>query len=91
MGLQTDVRASFLGAKLNPMLQVPLDHLVEREAALLSLLSDLLSHRLKDDKGAAIRCIINGSAPYAVVGPESCTRSDKQSGVNKRRKYRYAV
>jgi hypothetical protein len=38
VGLHTDVRASFLGAKLNPMLSVPLDHLVDSEAALLRLL-----------------------------------------------------
>ena len=38
IGLHTDVRASFLAAKLNPMLRVPLDHLVEDEEALVTLL-----------------------------------------------------
>ena len=38
IGLHTDVRASFLAAKLNPMLRVPLDHLVEDEETLVALL-----------------------------------------------------
>ncbi len=45
IGLHTDVRASFLGAKLNPMLRVPLNHLVEGEGALIALLRDVLSAR----------------------------------------------
>jgi len=36
--LQTDVRAAFLGAKLNPMLAVALDDLVADEPALLDKL-----------------------------------------------------
>ena len=38
IGLQTDVRAAFLGAKLNPMLAVSLDVVVADEAALLGFL-----------------------------------------------------
>ena len=38
VGLHTDVRAAFLGAKLNPMLRVPLDHIVESEDALIAFL-----------------------------------------------------
>ncbi len=45
VGLHTDVRASFLGAKLNPMLRAPLKHLVESEDALLSLLADLFTSK----------------------------------------------
>lgn len=43
VGLHTDVRASFLGAKLNPVLRVPLDHVVESEEALLRLLRETLA------------------------------------------------
>ncbi len=45
VGLHTDVRASFMGAKLNPMLKVPLDYVVEDEEALLTLLDTLLAER----------------------------------------------
>ena len=38
VGLHTDVRAAFLGAKLNPMLRVPLDHVAESEDALIAFL-----------------------------------------------------
>jgi nucleoside 2-deoxyribosyltransferase len=38
IGLQTDVRAAFLGAKLNPMLAVSLDVVVTDEAALVEVL-----------------------------------------------------
>ena len=38
VGLHTDVRAAFVGAKLNPMLRVPLDHVAESEEALVALL-----------------------------------------------------
>lgn len=41
IGLHTDVRASFLSAKLNPMLSVPLDHIVESGEALLNLLLEM--------------------------------------------------
>jgi hypothetical protein len=43
IGLQTDVRAAFPGSKLNPMLRVPLDHLVESEEELFDLLTRLAS------------------------------------------------
>lgn len=43
VGLHTDVRASFLEAKLNPMLRVPLEHVVESEEALLHLLRETLA------------------------------------------------
>lgn len=42
VGLHTNVRASFLSSKLNPMLRVPLDHLVEREEDLFELLNRVL-------------------------------------------------
>lgn len=45
VGLYTDVRASFLGAKLNPMLRVPLEHLVESEKDLIALLVDLFTSK----------------------------------------------
>ena len=38
VGLHTDARAAFIGAKLNPMLAVPLDALVTSEDALLASL-----------------------------------------------------
>lgn len=38
VGLQTDVRAAFLGAKLNPMLRVPLDFVADNQANLESYL-----------------------------------------------------
>ena len=38
VGLQTDVRAAFIGAKLNPMLSVPLDHVADSEYALIAFL-----------------------------------------------------
>lgn len=38
IGLQTDSRAAFLGAKLNPMLRVPLDAIISDENALLCIL-----------------------------------------------------
>jgi nucleoside 2-deoxyribosyltransferase len=38
IGLMTDVRASFLGAKLNPMLAVPLEYVAESEDDLLAYL-----------------------------------------------------
>ena len=42
IGLMTDVRASFLGAKLNPMLAVPLEYVAETEADLLAYLRHTL-------------------------------------------------
>ena len=41
IGLHTDIRAAFLGAKLNPMLAESLDTVVMDEEALLELLSHL--------------------------------------------------
>ena len=40
VGLQTDSRAAFVGSKLNPMLRVPLEHVVESEDELLKALED---------------------------------------------------
>lgn len=45
IGLHTDLRASFLDSKLNPMLCSPLDYLISTEKELLDLLRIL---RLKD-------------------------------------------
>ncbi len=41
VGLQTDVRAAFVGAKLNPMLRVPLDHVTDSEDALIVFLQSM--------------------------------------------------
>jgi nucleoside 2-deoxyribosyltransferase len=38
VGLQTDSRAAFVGSKLNPMLRVPLERVVEAEEELLRVL-----------------------------------------------------
>ncbi len=38
VGLHTDARAAFMGAKLNPMLRVPMDYIAENEADLLVFL-----------------------------------------------------
>jgi len=35
VGLQTDVRAAFLGSKLNPMIRVPMDYIAENETDLI--------------------------------------------------------
>ena len=40
VGLQTDARAAFLTSKLNPMVRVPLQYVLEDEEALLRLLGD---------------------------------------------------
>ena len=40
VGLHTDSRAAFLGSKLNPMLRVPLECVVESEDELLKVLED---------------------------------------------------
>jgi nucleoside 2-deoxyribosyltransferase len=42
VGLMTDVRAAFIGAKLNPMLAVPLEYVADTEDALLAYLEALL-------------------------------------------------
>lgn len=52
VGLHTDTRAAFLGSKLNPMLRVPLDEIVEDEAALLRVLEN---YRQDRRKGARVR------------------------------------
>jgi len=38
-GLQTDIRAAFLGGKLNPMVKVPLDFIAENETDLIEFLN----------------------------------------------------
>ena len=43
VGLQTDSRAAFVGSKLNPMLGVPLELVVEAEDELLKVLEDYRS------------------------------------------------
>jgi len=42
VGLQTDVRAAFLGGKLNPMVAVPLDHIFENETDLIKYLTSIV-------------------------------------------------
>jgi nucleoside 2-deoxyribosyltransferase len=39
IGLHTDTRAAFIGSRLNPMVRVPLDYVVDGEDALLRILS----------------------------------------------------
>ena len=39
IGLHTDTRAAFVGARLNPMLRVPLDYIVDDEQSLLQVLA----------------------------------------------------
>jgi len=39
IGLHTDARASFIGSKLNPMIAVPLDAIVQDQETLLSVLA----------------------------------------------------
>jgi nucleoside 2-deoxyribosyltransferase len=45
-GLQTDYRAAFVGSKLNPMLRVPLERVVESEDELLQVLENYRSIRM---------------------------------------------
>ena len=40
LGLQTDSRAAFLGAKLNPMIRVPLDAVAQDEETMMRLLEE---------------------------------------------------
>jgi len=40
IGLHTDIRAAFIGSRLNPMLKVPLDHIVGTEEKLIDLLKE---------------------------------------------------
>lgn len=47
IGLQTDTRAAFLGAKLNPMLAVPLEYVAPSEDDLLTAME-----RMRDAAGA---------------------------------------
>ena len=39
VGLHTDIRAIFLGGKLNPILKMPLDHIAENETNLIKFLN----------------------------------------------------
>src|SRR5215204_7000849 len=39
VGLHTDIRAAFVGARLNPMVRVPLDYVVDDEQTLLEVLA----------------------------------------------------
>ena len=40
VGLHTDTRAAFIGGRLNPMVRVPLDYVVEDEETLVRLLAE---------------------------------------------------
>ena len=44
VGLHTDSRAAFVGARLNPMVLIPLDYVADDERTLLRILSDHWSH-----------------------------------------------
>lgn len=46
IGLHTDSRAAFIGAKLNPMIQVTLDHIASDESNLISALDEYENRRL---------------------------------------------
>jgi hypothetical protein len=46
IGLQTDSRAVFLGAKLNPMIHVALDHIAGNESDLISALEEYRQERM---------------------------------------------
>ena len=46
VGLQTDSRAAFVSSKLNPMLRVPLERVVESEDELLQVLEDYRTIRM---------------------------------------------
>ena len=48
VGLHTDTRAAFIGGRLNPMVRVPLDSLVDDEETLLRLLAE---HRSSVEAG----------------------------------------
>jgi len=51
VGLQTDTRAAFLGSKLNPMVRVPLQYVVEDEEALVRAVADYRIGIERDEKG----------------------------------------
>ena len=40
VGLHTDIRAAFIGGRLNPMVRVPLDYVVDDEETLLRVLAE---------------------------------------------------
>ena len=40
VGLHTDIRAAFIGGRLNPMVRVPLDYLVDDEGTLMHVLAE---------------------------------------------------
>lgn len=46
VGLHTDLRAAFVGAKLNPMIKVPIDFITPHQEELLRYLSSLLQQSL---------------------------------------------
>ena len=46
VGLQTDSRVAFVGSKLNPMVRVPLERVVEAEDELLKFLEDHRNTRM---------------------------------------------
>ncbi|HJQ28408.1 MAG TPA: nucleoside 2-deoxyribosyltransferase domain-containing protein [Rubrobacter sp.] len=48
IGLHTDPRAAFIGARLNPMVSVPLDRIADDEETLLRILSE---HRTNVESG----------------------------------------
>ena len=50
IGLHTDARAAFPGSKLNPMVRVPLQYVLEDEEALLRLLGEHGSELERDAK-----------------------------------------
>ena len=40
VGLHTDTRAAFIGGRLNPMVRVPLDYVVDDEETLVRLVAE---------------------------------------------------
>jgi nucleoside 2-deoxyribosyltransferase len=47
VGLHTDIRAAFLGSKINPMIRVPMDYIAENETNLIEFLSQCTQNRKK--------------------------------------------
>ncbi len=43
VGLQTDIRASFIGSRLNPMIKIPLDQIFEKEEDLINYLKNYIN------------------------------------------------
>ena len=45
IGFHSDIRAAFIGAKLNPMLFIPLDKIIDNEKILINTLKKILNNK----------------------------------------------